>query len=153
MKNVIKIGALFSIFLMSLASPAEKIRPIKVTVQFLAESTAVRSSWAMNQYVYLVEVVSHRDYSNSGAMLARLIDEFPPYDTSGSSSAMKIVSTGAAMRIVRDASCDVAYAKMPLRTAPGDPLAILPERLGYHPDLPRAVGEDEVVPCYRIVRR
>lgn len=153
MKNAIKIGALLSIFLMSLASPAEKVRPIKVTVQFLAESTAVRSSWARSQYIYLVEVVSHRDYGKAGAMLARLIDEFPPSDTSESSSAMQLVFSGATMRIIRDASCDIAYGKMPLRTAPGDPLAILPEPLGYQPKLPRAMAEDEIVPCYRIVRQ
>jgi hypothetical protein len=150
-KKAVEVGVLLLTLLVSLGCPAEKIRPAKVTVQFLAESTAFRSSWAENQYVYLIEIVSQQDYS--GPELARLIDEFPPYEVALSAQAMTATPTGAVVKIVRDQSCDVAYHTIPLRTAPGDLRAILPRRFSYRPELPRAVGGEEVVPCYRRVRR
>jgi hypothetical protein len=52
-----------------------------------------------------------------------------------------------------DAQCDLPYRKVLPRTAPGDPMAILPESLGYQPKLEKTPQPDEVLPCYRTAKR
>lgn len=85
-------------------------------------------------------------------MLVRLIDEypngFPPLSTEVLTS-----DSGTVLKVRRDSRCDVAYGKVLLRTRPGDPMAILRERLGYQPVMDRIPEPDMIMPCYRTVRR
>lgn len=122
--------------------------PIKVNARFLATSTSIRSSWSTSQDVYLIEMVPH---GSDQPVLARLIDDHPEYHEMF--LAKRFASTDdATLRIWRDQSCDIAFAQMPLRTPPGDPRAVLPERLGFQPKLSRAVEADEILPCYRMMK-
>jgi hypothetical protein len=121
---------------------------LKAQVHFVAASTSVHSGLGTSQDVYLVEMTPH-GYDET--ILARLIDEYPPYRVRLSHEILISVE-GATLRIRRDPTCDAAFALMPLRTAPGDPMAILPERLGFQPKLLNPIGPDEVLPCYRTVR-
>ena len=124
-------------------------RAARVKVHFLATSTSVRTSEGRNEDVYLVEI-SLSDTHDEIA-LARLVDEFPSYRKALSTKMLQNDTT-TVIRLRRDRNCDRAFGNMPLRTAPGDPSAILPERLGFQPQLPRPVEENEVLPCYRIER-
>jgi hypothetical protein len=125
------------------------IRPLKARTHVLATSTFIRGTWGTNQDIYLAEIIPHK---GSLPILVRLMDEYltfdPPLSVDGLTS-----TTGATLRIVRDVRCDIRYSQMQLRTAPGDPMAILPERLGYQPQLTRTPATDEVLSCYRTVRR
>jgi hypothetical protein len=104
-------------------------RFIKAHTRFLAASTLIRGTWGMNQNIYLAEISPH---TGSEPQLARLIDEYS--NLAPLSSDDILTSTvGAVLRIRRDTQCDMPYATMKLRTAPGDPMAILPERLSYQP--------------------
>lgn len=130
------------------AISSSKSRTVRAHVRFLATSTSIRSSWAGNQDVYLSQI----EFNGSAKTLARLIDEYPsyrvalPYEVLTSASA-------TSFRLRRDRGCDVAYGLMPLRTAPGDPMAILPEPLSFQPALSELMDPAEVIPCYRVVRR
>jgi hypothetical protein len=121
----------------------------RATVRFLATSTVVRGTWAYNQDTYLAEFVPS---GSNQPLLIRLVDEYlnaaPPISTDTLTS-----STGTALRVKRDSSCDLPYADILLRTRPGDPLAILPERLGYLPRLDSFPDPGRVIPCYRTVRQ
>lgn len=122
--------------------------PIVARVRFLATSTSVRGVYsARNQDVYLADMTS-RDYDG----LVRIVDDYPQYRPP-ISAAILTSREGTKLHLLRDRSCDVAYAEMPLRTAPGDPTATLPVKLTYRPTLPEAVQPEEILPCYRIVRR
>jgi hypothetical protein len=121
----------------------------KADVRFLASSTSVRSSIADNQDVYLVKV---RLADQREPSLARLVDTYPPYQT-GLSERTLTAPDGAHLKVRRDQSCDTAFGRMLLRTAPGSMLAILPERLDYQPNLPSAIALNQVLPCYRVVRK
>jgi hypothetical protein len=124
-------------------------RAQKAHVHFLATSTVLRGSWGFNQDVFLVEL---RFAAHGEPVLARLIDEypslFPPLTAEVLSSPSETV-----FRVRRDAQCDLPYRKVLLRTAPGDPMAILPERLSYQPKLEKTPQPDEVLPCYRTAKR
>jgi hypothetical protein len=130
------------------AVAAGHLHPLKARVRFLATSTSVHSSLGTNQDVYLVEVKPHGGIET---IVARLVDEYPPYRTLLSSEILTS-SEGSTLKIMRDKNCDRAFAQMPLRTAPGDPMAILPERLGFQPQLANAVDPENILPCYRVVR-
>jgi len=121
---------------------------LKAHVHFLATSTSVHSGLGRNQDVYLVELTPH---GADETILVRLIDEYPPYRATLSSNFLTSPE-GATLKIRRDRTCDTAFAKIPLRTAPGDPMAILPERLGFQPRLSNPVEPKEILPCYRTVR-
>jgi hypothetical protein len=125
-------------------------RDVRAHVRFLATSTSIRLEFAESEDVYLVELVlPHR---NGGATLARLIDRYPEYRTSLPADILES-SIGRTVRIRRDSACDISFQAMPLRTAPGDPLAVLPEKLGFAPPLPRSVAPKEILPCFRLVHR
>lgn len=123
-------------------------RSLKANIRFLATSTAVNTGVGNSQDVYLVTIRLRR---SNETVLARLIDEFPPYRTMLSSEVLTSAD-GVSLRIRRDATCDRAFAQMPLRTAPGDPMAILPERLGFQPSASELIEPEAVLPCYRTVR-
>lgn len=130
---------------------ARQGKPTKMLVRFLATSTSVRISEGDSEDVYLVEVRSAKRID--GAMeVARLVDRYPAYLPSLPLQTLRSTS-GTVLHLVRDATCDTVTGQMPIRTAPGDPEAILPERLGYHVDLPAGYGPGADLPCYRLVRR
>ena len=121
----------------------------RVTVRFLATSTVVRGTWAYNQDTYLAELVPSESNQH---LLIRLVDEYLNASPSISTDALTS-GTGVALRVRRDSHCDLPYADILLRTRPGDPLAILPERLGYVPQLDSSPDPSRVIPCYRTVRQ
>ena len=125
-------------------------RTLKASVRFLSTSTSFRTGFGESQDVYLV-AADLQPQSGEWA-LARLVDEFPPYRTSLPSRDLQSGSP-TTLCVRRDASCDVAYAQMRLRTAPGDPMAILPEPLGFIPILDQPARPTELLPCYRTVRK
>lgn len=125
-------------------------RAFKTTVRFLATSTSFHTDLGESQDVYLVSVAL--DPQSGEWTLARLVDEFPPYRTALPSRDLQSGSP-MRLRVRRDASCDLVYAQMRLRTAPGDPMAILPEPLGFTPALDEYPRPTELLPCYRTVRR
>lgn len=133
---------------LALAKRSDK--PIKIEVQFLADSTIVRSSYGENEDVYLVKLTAER--GGSEAVFARLIDRYPP---SGVSIPSEVLASEQQTRfeVHRDRHCDIAYRDFVLRARPGDPLAILPERLGFKPELSPPISPTDVLPCYRVVRK
>jgi hypothetical protein len=123
-------------------------RPLKARTHFLATSTCIRGTWGTNEDIYLAEItVNGRDKT-----LVRLIDEYPDLQPPMSHESLTS-STGTEIWIKRDSECDIAYANMKLRTAPGDPMVILHERLKYQPQMDNAPAPDTNLPCYRTVRR
>ncbi|HEX4037748.1 MAG TPA: hypothetical protein VHX37_06795 [Acidobacteriaceae bacterium] len=129
-------------------SAMSHVHVVKVRVRFLATSTSVHSGVGESQDVYLVELPA--DTFGENPILARLVDDYSPAQTAFSPKALS--GDGLILRIRRDESCDTTLADMPLRTAPGDPLAILPERFGFHVVLPRETSTDEILPCYKTFR-
>ncbi|MGB9144547.1 MAG: hypothetical protein WCC14_01880 [Acidobacteriaceae bacterium] len=124
--------------------------PVEARVRFLATSTSMRSTYAGDEDVYLAEVVISE--KTDDGLLVRLVDDYPEYRRPISSEILQAAHF-TRFRLLRDTNCDIAFTDMPLRTAPGDPMAILPVKLTYRPKLPDAVQPEEILPCYRIVRR
>ena len=121
----------------------------KARVRFLATSWMVRGTWGLNEDRYLAEITSAR---NDAPILVQLIDIYPN-ESSPLSQETLTSQIGTPVRITRDTRCDIPFEQMAFRTAPGDPMAILPKRLGYQPRLARAHASGEVLPCYRLVRK
>ncbi len=126
-----------------------RLRVEKGKVRFLATSWVIRGTWGRNEDTYLAELTLPSEQIPS---LIRLMDnysnEFPSLPLSVLTSQI-----GTVMRVSRDEECDIPFSQMAFRSAPGDPMAILPERLNYQPQLPTTVAPDEKLPCYRTVRR
>jgi hypothetical protein len=125
-------------------------RTFKLFLRFLATSTSFHSGLGESEDVYLVSV--GLDTQSGEWALARLVDEFPPYRTPLHRADLQS-EFPLSMHIRRDPSCDVVYAQMRLRTRPGDPMAILPEPLGFTPALDEPPRKTEIIPCYRTVRK
>ena len=143
-------GIVFLILAAFVVSGAEAHNSyLKAHVHFLATGTSVQSTIARSQDVYLVEMTVQ---AGGEPFLARLIDEYPFYEGPIDRAVLQS-DHPAGFRVRRDSFCDREYRDMVLRTSPGDPLAILPERLGFAPTLPRAVDPGEMIPCYRIIHR
>ena len=121
---------------------------IKARVHFWATSTLVRGSWGQNVDIYLAEL--HLPKQNE-AVLVRLIDVYPNFFPPLAHNVLTS-ATGAVLSVRRDVECDRPFGEILLRTAPGDPLAILPERLGYQPPISQTPTPEAVVPCYRVLR-
>ena len=121
----------------------------KVRVRFLANSTFLRGTWGMNEDTYLAQL---RLPKQNEALLVRLVDAYP---NTWSPLAHAVVKSeaGTVFSVRRDPECDRPFGEILLRTAPGDPMAILPERLGYRPQLDQTPAPSTVMPCYRVVRR
>ena len=131
-----------------MASARGYSRVQKSKVHFLATATLLRGTWGMNQDIYLVELVPKKaDFPK----LVRIVDEYPEF-TRPLSHDVLTDQVGDVLRRVREDSCDIVYAGMHLRTAPGDPMALLHERLGYQLNLQKTPDPDELLSCYRIVR-
>jgi hypothetical protein len=131
------------------ASALQRSRDLKVRLRFLATGTIVRGTWAYNQDTYLAELLPS---TGGEQVLVRLVDEYfnaaPPISHDALTS-----NTGSAFLVRRDSQCDLPYADILLRTKPGDPMAILPERLEYKPKLNNVPEPSTIIPCYRTVRR
>lgn len=119
----------------------------KFFVRFVATSTVVHLSWSGNQDIYLVELKKE-----STPFLAKLVDEYPGYGNAIPRSLL--VSDGTSrIKVKRDQECDVRYAEMPLRAAPGDRRAIIPVPMTFIPNIYPQVGGDFIVQCFRFVRQ
>jgi hypothetical protein len=136
----IRCLAATSLFILALsASALKRSRDLKVRVRFLA----------YNQDTYLAELIPS---GGNEEALVRLVDEYfnaaPPISHEALTS-----STGTIFKVRRDAQCDLPYMDILLRTRPGDPMAILPERLGYEPTVNNGPNPGAIIPCYRAVRQ
>jgi hypothetical protein len=122
---------------------------LKAHVHFLATSTSVHFGEGQSQDIYLIELAANTP--GGQPTLARLVDEYP---SSGSAFSAGILrsSIGTTLRLRRDFDCDITLSQMPIRTAPGDPLAALPVALGFQPALMATATPDDVLPCYRTAR-
>ena len=121
----------------------------KARVKFLATSTLIRGTFGPNEDTYLAELSLNKD---SEHVLIRLIDAYPNEAPPLSREDLTAPS-GITLRVRRDFECDRPYEQMITRTAPGDPMAILPVRLEFQPQLERAPSSNARLPCYRIARR
>jgi hypothetical protein len=129
------------------AGAAPRIHPQKAGVRFIATSTLYRTTWGMNEDIYLGELTFAKREDEH--VLARVINQYSNWEPPISAAVLKS-DAGMQFYLLRDSNCDIPYAQMQLRTAPGDPMAILQERLSYHPRLNNAPAPDDVLPCYRI---
>lgn len=120
----------------------------KARVHFLANGTLLRFTWGQNQDTYLAQLYFPKQ---SAPVLARLMDVYsngwPPL-----SRRVLKSDTGTILRVERHEDCDRPFGEMLLRTAPGDLLAILPERLHYQPHLENPPAPDSILPCYKVIR-
>lgn len=151
--RLLRVTVLLSAALIAASGPAlgrSASGAQKATVHFLATGTLVRVSWGMNEDTYLSTLTFPK---RAEPLMVRLIDEYSQAH-SALSREMLTEPQGAILRVRRDASCDRPFAQMLLRTAPGDPLAPVPERLSYR--LPSSITTplpDATLPCYRVERR
>lgn len=121
----------------------------RLRVRFLATGSEIHGTWGMNEDDFLASKVS-RD--GTEGQLIFLVDEY----VSGTLSLSRDVLTsesGTVLRLKRDTMCDRPFGQIPLRAAPGDPLAILPISLQYDPQLPKPPDSNEVIACFRVVHR
>ena len=125
-------------------------KPARYFVRFVASSTAVHSAWALSQDVYLVEL---RRKPQDSPFLAKLVDEYPDYEGAIAKSILASDGTARLMKLARDSTCDVPYARMPKRTAPGDPRATDLVPMNYVPGSYAHVDPLLMLRCYRLVRR
>jgi hypothetical protein len=104
-----------------------------------------RTTWGMDEDIYLVQLTFPK---NGQQVLAWLVNEYsnwaPPIPI-----RLPRADDGTPFYLVRDSHCDLPYGELLLRTAPWDPMAILPERLVYRPRLKKIPESGEVLPCYR----
>ena len=124
-------------------------RQSKFFVRFVATSTVVHRTWSGNQDIYLVEL---KKESHGTPFLAKLVDEYAGYDNAIPRSVL--VSDGTSrVKVRRDPECDVRYAEMPLRAAPGDRMAIIPAPMTFVPRIYPQVDGDFNLQCFRLVRQ
>jgi hypothetical protein len=121
----------------------------KAHVRFLAASTLIRGTWGPNQDIYLAEL---RFGKKDAPALVRLVDVYPNESPSLSYTTLTD-SSGVSLRVRRNRECDISFGSMPLRTAPGDPMGVLLEKLSYQPKLDPMPDPESILPCYRIARR
>ena len=121
----------------------------KARVRFLATSTLIRGTFGRNEDTYLAELTFTRE---GDPHLVRLVDSYPNEAPPLARAALTSAS-GTTFKVRRDAECDRPFGQILLRTAPGDPMAILLERLGYRPQLLITPEPNEMLPCYKTVRR
>jgi len=121
----------------------------KARVRFLAASTLIRGTWGKNEDTYLAQIELPKE---NKAFLVRLVDAYP--NESPPLSYKVLTSTAGTLLLVkRDAECDRPFGEMLLRAAPGDLLAILPERLSYWPPIDHTPAPGTILLCYRVIRQ
>ncbi len=129
------------------AGSAERVpKPIRLSVRFVARSTAFRSSALGNEDVYLVSIDNGTTQEPG---YAKLVDTFPGYAPSLSSQLLTSQSP-VPLTVRRDPGCDVAFAHMLIRSAPSDPIALIAERMSFHSQETDAISPTSVLPCYRV---
>jgi hypothetical protein len=138
----------FLILTSSAAGKTPNHRPFKAHTHFLATSTFIRGTWGTNKDVYLAEIATR---AKNEFRLVKLIDEYPNLEPRLSVGSLTSADE-TVLRIRRDHQCDAPYGRMQLRAAPGEPMAILTERLDYQPKLLRMPDLNMILPCYRTVR-
>ena len=149
--HTLRLGGLLVLVCMSAGHSLarQQVHAERVHVRFLATSTLIRGTWSQNEDTYLAELLFIK---KNEAVLVRLIDaypnEWPPIPLSVLGSQASTV-----LRVTRDSKCDFPFSRMLLRTAPGDPMAILHERMTYQPKLENRPRSNELLPCYRTVRK
>ncbi|MGB7265654.1 MAG: hypothetical protein WBC92_09085 [Terracidiphilus sp.] len=150
LRHTSRIGAIFIIAaLMTTTVKAWPHRHAKKSqARFLATSTLIRGTWGENEDTYLAQLVLPEQ---NEAVLVRLVDTYPNEAPPLSYSTLTSDS-GTLLRVKRDRECDRPFGEILLRAAPGDLIAILPERLDYRPPLEYTPGNATIVPCYRTVR-
>ncbi len=121
----------------------------KAHVHFLASSTLIRGTWGQNEDTYLAQLLLPKQ---NEAVLVRLVDAYPNEWPPLAREVLRS-DAGAVLAVKRDAECDRPFGQILLRTAPGDPMVILPERLGYQPQFDRTPAAGTILPCYRVLRR
>lgn len=146
-RDVRVAAGLSLVMLVASAEARARSGPQKVRLRFDATGTLIRGTFGTNQDMYLAETASPGD----NGVLLQLIDEYPNEYPPLSVEVLKEAS-GAVLRVRRDSSCDAAYGQLVLRTAPGDPMAILPVKLAYIPHFDKVPEASTIVPCYRVVR-
>jgi hypothetical protein len=127
---------------------SHRIKSVKARVKFLATSWLLRGTWGLNEDKYLVELSPS---PKEPPFLAYLIDSYPSTFPPQSSEVLTS-EVGTTLRLRRDATCDIAFGQIALRTAPGDLMATQFIRLTYQPKLETTPHADETMPCYRTVR-
>lgn len=125
------------------------LRPFKARAHFLATSTCIRGTWGLNLDLYLAELSTKK---GSDLLMVRLVDEYGKLGASVFLVSLTF-ATGTNLRIRRDQQCDMPYAQMQLRTAPGDQIVILHERLVDQSQLFQTSGQNKVAQCYRPARQ
>ena len=128
---------------------SHRVKSSKAQVKFVAASWFLRGTWGMNEDKYLVEMHLGR---TGPSFLAHLVDKYPN-DSAPIGSEELRSEVGTSFRVSRDASCDIQFGQLTLRTAPDDPMAILLEPLGYQPILKQRPEAAAILPCYRVSRR
>jgi hypothetical protein len=121
----------------------------KARARFLASSTFYRTTWGFNEDTYLAQLQLPKDNEQ---VLVRLVDAYPDAFAPLSRATLQSES-GTMLAVQRDQECDRPFGEILLRTAPGDPMAILPKRLGYRPPLNRTPAPGTILPCYRVLRQ
>lgn len=124
-------------------------KPSKLFVRFLATSTVVHSAWSGNQDIYLVEL---KNNAQGTPFLAKRVDGYPGY---GSAIPRRLLVSDepSPLEVRRDPECDVWYADMPKRAAPGDRMAVYPAPMTFVPSINPSVAGDFMVPSFRFVRQ
>ena len=122
----------------------------RALVCFVATSTSIHDSYSGSEDVFLAEAQIGRN--TTPPILIKLVDQYPVYRVPISPQILRS-TTGTWLHLRRDPECDVSFFEMPLRTAPGDPTAILAEPLVFRPQLPLSTTPDAILSCYHVVRR
>ena len=135
--------AFLLVFMPVLQAKTPRVRAIDVKVHFLAASTLLRGD--RNQDTWLAEI---NEAGSSAPTLIRLIDEYPAYQIPLSKKILQLPE-GSHLLLVRDERCDLQLGRIPLRAAPGDPIAILQIEMHYQPTEVQLPPADTVIPCYR----
>jgi hypothetical protein len=148
-QSQIAVMLLAMIFTTATAGAWPHRQELKAHVHFLATSTFLRSTFGQNEDTYLAEL---RFPKQNEAVLVRMVDTYPNYGLP-LSRAVVTSSIGAVLLVKRDEECDRPFGEILLRTAPGDPMATLPERLAYRPHLDQTPAPEAILPCYRVLRR
>jgi len=135
----------------SLAATAGTPSPhsIRALAVFVATSTSVHNSYSGSEDVFLAEAQIGKN--TVPPVLVKLVDHYPP-SRAPMSQLILTSAAGTWLHLKRDPRCDVSFSAMPLRAAPGDPIAIIPEPLVFQPRLPLPAPENLILPCYRVVR-
>lgn len=148
--GIIRVAAVITVVCISTSAGGARSgnRGQNAFVRFLATSTLLRATRGPNEDTYLAEL----SLSPGGeSALVRLVDdypsEFPPL-----SREVLVSRSGTLLRVKREVGCDLPYAQLVLRSAPGDPIAMLPGKLDYKPHLGQTPGPKAILPCFRTIR-